>query len=126
MTFASLGLSAELVRSATDLGYQQPTPVQAAAIPEILRGKDVWASAKTGSGKTAAFVLPMLNPPVGRPRSPARRLRGLILVPTRELAVQTAAAIAKPGRPSVATAQDLRRGGRRFHQSADAGAARGR
>jgi ATP-dependent RNA helicase RhlE len=95
MTFSSLGLSDELVRAVNELGFQQPTPVQAAAIPAILAGGDLWASAKTGSGKTAAFVLPILQSLKVRPRSSARPipLWGLVLVPTRELAVQTADAI---------------------------------
>jgi len=95
MTFASLGLSDALVRAVTDLGFRQPTPVQVAAIPAILAGGDLWASAKTGSGKTAAFLLPVLHALGARPRPAPRPLpvHGLVLVPTRELAVQTAAAI---------------------------------
>jgi ATP-dependent RNA helicase RhlE len=95
MTFSSLGLSDDLVRGVTALGFQQPTPVQAAAIPAILHGGDVWASAKTGSGKTAAFVLPILQRLTARPGSSARPIPvwGLVLVPTRELAVQVAQAI---------------------------------
>jgi ATP-dependent RNA helicase RhlE len=95
MTFTSLGLSDALVRTVTDLGFREPTPVQVAAIPAILAGRDLWASAKTGSGKTAAFLLPVLHALGARPR-PAPRplpLHGLVLVPTRELALQTAAAI---------------------------------
>src|SRR5439155_12376593 len=95
MTFASLGLSDALVHAVTDLGFRQPTPVQVAAIPAILAGGDLWASAKTGSGKTAAFLLPVLHALGARPRPAPRPLpvHGLVLVPTRELAVQTAAAI---------------------------------
>src|SRR5881394_3689816 len=74
MTFASLGLSDALVRAVTDLGFRQPTPVQAAAIPAILAGGDLWASAKTGSGKTAAFLLPVLQSLKDRRRSPARSI----------------------------------------------------
>jgi ATP-dependent RNA helicase RhlE len=95
VTFASLGLGAELLRAVDDLGYRRPTPVQAAAIPAILRGDDLWASAMTGSGKTAAFVLPILQALAARPRS-ARRptpVTALLLAPTRELAVQTAEAV---------------------------------
>jgi superfamily II DNA/RNA helicase len=96
-TFASLGLGAELLRAIGDLGYERPTPVQAAAIPAILRGDDLWASAMTGSGKTAAFVLPLLQTLAARPRSSRRDsprpLTALLLAPTRELAVQTAEAI---------------------------------
>jgi ATP-dependent RNA helicase RhlE len=94
-TFASLGLGAELLRAVGDLGYQQPTPVQEAAIPAILRGDDLWASAMTGSGKTAAFVLPILQAFAARPRSSARPppLTALLLAPTRELAAQTVEAV---------------------------------
>ena len=83
MTFSSLGLSPALVRSTAELGYGAPTPVQAAAIPPILEGRDVWASAMTGSGKTAAFALPLLErlsaaPAASRTRSRvAFRPRGL-------------------------------------------------
>ncbi len=92
--FASLGLASPLLRAVAALGYEEPTPVQAAAIPAVLEGRDVWASAKTGSGKTAAFMLPVLqalgdDPPRARPGS-LRPVRALFLVPTRELAVQIA------------------------------------
>jgi ATP-dependent RNA helicase RhlE len=95
MTFASLGLSDALVRAVTDLGFREPTPVQRAAIPAILAGRDLWASAKTGSGKTAAFLLPLLQTLGARPGPAPRPLpvHALVLVPTRELAVQTAQAI---------------------------------
>lgn len=95
MTFSALGLCDDLVRAADELGFEQPTPVQAAAIPVILRGGDLWASAKTGSGKTAAFVLPLLQSFSARPPSSHRPIPvwALLLVPTRELALQTAEAI---------------------------------
>jgi len=96
MTFASLGLSAPLLRALVELGYEQPTPVQSAAIPAISRGRDLWASARTGSGKTAAFVLPILERLSSAPAHGA--VQALILVPTRELAVQTGQAIARYGR----------------------------
>jgi ATP-dependent RNA helicase RhlE len=91
MTFSSLGLSAELLRSVTDQGYDEPTPVQAQAIPVVLQGRDLLAAAQTGSGKTAGFTLPLLQrlaaaPPDGRRRG--RPVRALILAPTRELAAQ--------------------------------------
>ncbi|MDD2546878.1 MAG: DEAD/DEAH box helicase [Burkholderiaceae bacterium] len=93
MPFASLGLSPALARAAAALGFASPTPVQAQAIPAILRGADVWASAQTGSGKTAAFVLPLLqqHQDIALARAPgtgARRVHTLVLVPTRELAAQ--------------------------------------
>lgn len=89
MSFASLGLSPALLHATRELGFSTPTPVQAEAIPAILRGADVQAQAQTGSGKTAAYALPMLHGlaslPIGGYR---RQLRALILVPTRELALQ--------------------------------------
>ena len=92
MTFESLGLSADLVQMAAEEGYTSPTPVQEAAIPEVLAGRDVLAAAQTGTGKTAAFLLPTLDRlrhHANTSFSPARHpVRVLILVPTRELAVQ--------------------------------------
>src|SRR3954466_11380524 len=88
MTFAELGLSAALVRATAELGYRSPTPVQSQAIPAILGGSDVWASAQTGSGKTAAFALPLLQRLSASRRLPGRFVRALVLVPTRELAAQ--------------------------------------
>jgi superfamily II DNA/RNA helicase len=94
VTFASLRLSVPLLRAVGDLGYEAPTPVQRQAIPAIVRGRDVWASAKTGSGKTAAFVLPILEVLTGEAESAepqrGRPVRVLVLVPTRELAAQIA------------------------------------
>ena len=83
-----MGLSAPLLRAVAVKNYAAPTPIQQQAIPAVLRGNDVWASAETGSGKTAAFVLPILER-LSRetPRHP-RRIRALVLVPTRELAAQ--------------------------------------
>lgn len=99
MTFFDLGLCDRLVRATDALGYQQPTPVQVQAIPAVLRGGDLWASAKTGSGKTAAFVLPILQILHARPPSAEHPVPifGLCLSPTRELAAQTAAAIRNLG-----------------------------
>jgi len=90
MPFASLGLSEPLLRAIADQDYSEPTPVQSAAIPAILRGDDVWASAQTGSGKTAAFALPILQRLSTYPRVRGRFVRALILSPTRELAAQLA------------------------------------
>ncbi|MCY1023367.1 DEAD/DEAH box helicase [Pyxidicoccus sp. MSG2] len=98
MTFSSLGLCEPLVRAVADLGYDAPTPVQRAAIPAVLRGQDVWSSAQTGSGKTAAFLLPLLHRLSAiAPRSP-RPVRALVLVPTRELAAQVLEAVGQYGR----------------------------
>lgn len=90
MPFSSLGLSAPLLRAIAEEDYAAPTPVQAAAIPAILRGDDVWASAQTGSGKTAAFALPLLQRLTTTPRRSGRFVRTLVLAPTRELAAQIA------------------------------------
>jgi len=88
MSFSSLGLSEPLCRAVAARDYTEPTPIQLAAIPAVLRGSDVQASAQTGSGKTAAFALPMLQLLSDSPRQRGRFVRALILVPTRELAAQ--------------------------------------
>lgn len=88
--FDELGLSAALQRALAEQGFASPTPIQAQAIPAVLQGRDVWASAPTGSGKTLAFALPLaqlLLPQPGQYHS-GRATRALVLVPTRELAVQ--------------------------------------
>ena len=88
MSFDRLGLSPELLRAVAQQGYTEPTPVQTQAIPLVLAGRDVLAGAQTGTGKTAAFVLPMLQRlHASRPAGP-RVIRALILTPTRELALQ--------------------------------------
>src|SRR6186713_3481738 len=89
MSFDTLGLSPELVRVVAQQGYTEPTPVQTKAIPLVLEGRDVLAGAQTGTGKTATFVLPMLQRlHASRPSSGPRVIRALILTPTRELALQ--------------------------------------
>jgi ATP-dependent RNA helicase RhlE len=93
MTFSSLGLSADLLRAISERNYPAPTPIQHAAIPPILEGRDVWACAQTGSGKTAAFALPILQQTLNRDRDTPLRVRTLILVPTRELAAQVGESI---------------------------------
>ena len=95
--FSSLGLAESLVTAVTALGYEEPTPIQREAIPLILSGRDLLAQAATGTGKTAAFALPMIHhllQDAGKPR----QTRGLVLVPTRELAMQVAEAIHKYAR----------------------------
>ena len=87
MLFNELGLSAELLRAVDDQGYTEATPIQHKAIPLILEGKDVMAGAQTGTGKTAAFTLPMLQRLQQKSNGP-RCIRALILTPTRELAAQ--------------------------------------
>ena len=89
MTFSDLGLGAPVLKGVTDAGYDEPTPIQEQAIPQILQGRDLLASARTGTGKTASFVLPMLEVLAGG-RTRARMPRSLILEPTRELAMQVA------------------------------------
>src|SRR5881398_3440574 len=97
MTFADLGLSDELLRAVNDSGYNEPTPIQAQATPTILMGRDVLGCAQTGTGKTAAFVLPMIDI-LHHGRSRARMPRSLILEPTRELAMQVAENFEKYGK----------------------------
>jgi ATP-dependent RNA helicase DeaD len=92
--FASLGLSEPLVAATSALGYEEPTPVQREAIPVLLAGRDVLGQAATGTGKTAAFALPMLQR-IGEDGAERGRTSGLVLVPTRELAMQVAEAIHK-------------------------------
>jgi len=87
MSFADLGLSPELLRAVAEQGYTTPTPIQLQAIPAVLGDRDVLAGAQTGTGKTAAFILPILQK-LGAP--PGRTPRVLVLTPTRELAAQIA------------------------------------
>ena len=91
MSFASLGLSAELIRAVSH--HTAPTPVQLSAIPVVLGGGDVMATARTGSGKTMAFVLPLLQRWLATEKKTPRRVHTLILVPTRELAAQVTKAV---------------------------------
>ena len=88
-----MGLSADLLRAIADRGYPAPTLIQEAAIPAILEGKDVWACAQTGTGKTAAFALPILQQTLTHERDAPLRVHTLILVPTRELAAQVGESI---------------------------------
>ncbi len=95
--FDDLGLADDLVAAVTRLGYEEPTPIQAEAIPVLLAGRDLLGQAATGTGKTAAFALPILHtlaPEARRPRTPT----ALILVPTRELAIQVSEAVHRYGR----------------------------
>ena len=97
MPFSALGLSAPIVSALTRVGYAAPTAVQAEVIPAVLRGVDVWVSAETGSGKTAAFVLPLLERLSRAERQTPRPVRVLVLSPTRELALQIEGAFASYG-----------------------------
>src|SRR3954469_17079598 len=93
-SFTALGLQRELAAAVAALGYEEPTPVQRETIPLLLKGRDLLGQAATGTGKTAAFALPMLQR-IGEGRARPRQTCGLILVPTRELAMQVAEAIHK-------------------------------
>src|SRR3989475_13070237 len=121
MSFAALGLVPELLRAVAEEGYERPTPIQQETIPLALAGRDLIGSAQTGTGKTAAFMLPILQRLAPGPR---HTLRALILVPTRELAEQGLQSALAYGRPTGGTAaavyggvgpepqtQALRRGG---------------
>ncbi|MGF1458918.1 MAG: DEAD/DEAH box helicase [Leptolyngbyaceae cyanobacterium] len=88
MSFESLGLSAKLLRAIADEGYESPTPIQSEAIPAVLAGHDLLASAQTGTGKTASFTLPILHVLSAAGTTRNRQPRALVLTPTRELAAQ--------------------------------------
>ena len=98
MTFEKLALHPDILKAISDCGYTSPTPIQNQAIPAALAGHDLMASAQTGTGKTAAFILPALQrltaPASGKSRGP----RVLVLTPTRELAAQITDAATKYGR----------------------------
>src|SRR5438477_2789972 len=95
MSFTDLGLKPELARAVAEKGYVTATPIQREAIPAVLAGRDVLAGAQTGTGKTAAFVLPILQRLGG---STARTPRALVLTPTRELAAQVADSVRTYGK----------------------------
>ncbi|CAN5511743.1 DEAD/DEAH box helicase [soil metagenome] len=98
-TFKSLGLSEPILRGVVDAGYNTPTPIQLAAIPAALAGKDITGTAQTGTGKTAAFVLPMLERLAASPSTDRRRpVRALVVAPTRELALQVETSVRTYGK----------------------------
>ena len=97
MNFADLGLSEELLRAIDESGYTEPTAIQAGAIPSVLMMRDMIGIAQTGTGKTASFVLPMIDI-LAHGRARARMPRSLILEPTRELAAQVAENFEKYGK----------------------------
>ncbi len=97
MSFSNLGLADALLRAVADHGYSTATPIQAQAIPVVLEGRDLLAAAQTGTGKTAAFVLPILQLLSAKPH-PHRGVRTLVLAPTRELAAQVAESVKTYGR----------------------------
>ena len=100
MSFQSLGLSIEVQQALKSAGYESPTPVQSRTIPAVLKGKDVLVSAQTGTGKTASFVAPMLDILSKAPPPTSNRVKGLILSPTRELALQLQQSIVDYGSQS--------------------------
>lgn len=116
-TFADLALAPFLLRALTEQGYASPTPIQAQSIPMLLQGRDMLGMAQTGTGKTAAFALPLLHRLAAEPRSaPKGGARVLVLAPTRELVSQIAAGFESFGRhlqPNVAT---IFGGVSQFHQ----------
>ena len=129
MQFTDLGLAEPLLRAVREQGYDIPTPIQAQAIPAVLKGGDLLAGAQTGTGKTAGFTLPMLQRLIGRrPRSATRAaaspIRALILTPTRELAAQVEESVRTYGKYLPLTSHgDVRR---RRHAAADRPPAQGR
>lgn len=98
MTFRNFGLVSDLLRAVTEQGYIQPTPIQQAAIPAILQGQDIFASAQTGTGKTASFTLPLLQRLSNTSPKRCRAPRALILTPTRELAAQVSDSVKTYGK----------------------------
>ncbi|MGH7653195.1 MAG: DEAD/DEAH box helicase [Gemmatimonadaceae bacterium] len=99
ITFADLGLTAPMLKALSDAGYKTPTPIQAQAVPLALKGRDLIGLAMTGTGKTAAFVIPIIERLLGGPH----RTRALILTPTRELCVQVEESFRKYGKHSGLT-----------------------
>jgi len=95
MSFSALNLDPKLLQAVTEAGYSTPTPIQQQAIPAVLSGRDLMAAAQTGTGKTASFVLPILQQLMNQPVSQPRPVRALILTPTRELAAQVSEQVAK-------------------------------
>ena len=95
-SFDTLGLSAEVLKAVRDAGYVTPTPIQIQAIPLVLKGRDVMGLAQTGTGKTAAFTLPIVDRLLDGPK----RTRALVLTPTRELCVQVEESVHKYARHS--------------------------
>ncbi|NPA29733.1 MAG: DEAD/DEAH box helicase [Epsilonproteobacteria bacterium] len=98
MTFTQLHLAQPILRAIEEEGYTEPTPIQAEAIPAVLEGHDLMAAAQTGTGKTAAFTLPMLQKLFTHKREGKRKIRALVLTPTRELAAQVHASLKSYGR----------------------------
>ena len=117
-TFEALGLGEALVKELTALGYEEPTPIQKAAIPPLLAGRDLLGQAATGTGKTAAFALPILQL-VSTTRPEPLKPLALVLVPTRELAVQVCEACHRYGRGLGISVVPIY-GGQEFHRQTTA------
>jgi ATP-dependent RNA helicase DeaD len=115
--FGSLGISDQIAAALTALGYEEPTPIQTEAIPSLIAGRDLLGQAATGTGKTAAFALPVIEMLASDPerKRGAGPIRALVLVPTRELAMQVAEAIHKYGKPIGARVLPVY-GGQSIHQ----------
>src|SRR3954453_13189537 len=110
MDFSELDLSPEVLQAVSDAGYTNPTPIQEQAIPHVKRGRDVLGCAQTGTGKTASFVLPMVDM-LAAGRARVRMPRSLILEPTRELATQVEASFEVYGKRAALGAALLSGGG---------------
>ncbi|SET42679.1 DEAD/DEAH box helicase [Thalassotalea agarivorans] len=95
MSFDSLGLSSTTLKAVSKTGYTEPSPIQQKAIPAVLKGKDVMAAAQTGTGKTAAFTLPIIDRLIAKGKRTANQARALVLAPTRELAAQIGESVEK-------------------------------
>ena len=98
MTFEELNLAPELISAVRELGYEQPSPIQVEAIPLVLAGHDLLGGAQTGTGKTAAFSLPMLQLLNSKPPARNGQVRALVLCPTRELAAQVEESVREYGK----------------------------
>ena len=98
MSFEDLKLNPAIIKAILDAGYTTPTPIQKQAIPELLSGHDIMASAQTGTGKTAAFMLPALHLLASPSKTQGRGPRVLVLTPTRELALQVSKKTKKYGK----------------------------
>src|SRR6187431_3407455 len=114
--FDALNLAEPITKAVAALGYEEPTPIQREAIPLLLAGKDVLGQAGTGTGKTAAFSLPMLHHLITRTSKTRGAVRGLVLVPTRELAMQVAEALHKYAKGSSLTVVPVYGGAPMDHQ----------
>jgi len=124
-SFSALGIDSRIAATLTGLGYSEPSGIQQQAIPPLLAGRDVLGQAATGTGKTAAFAVPMLQQIASLPPDAAARPRGLVLVPTRELAMQVSEATHRYGQElrirvvPVYGGQSLERQVRRIRQGAE-------